>query len=139
MNTKTKIKVRYVETDQMGVVHHSNYFHWFEVGRTEFLNQLGMSYGEIEKQGVMFPLIETHCYYKLGAKYEDELIVTTKLSQINGVKVYFSYEVIREKDDKLIAYGDTVHVFTNRSLRPINIKKESSKIYNMLFKVIEVK
>lgn len=128
----TKIKVRYVETDQMGVVHHSNYYSWFEVGRTEFFNQIGMSYGEIERKGIMMPLIEGHCYYKHGAKYEDQLIIKTWLDEFRGVRAKISYQVIREADDKLLAEGNTIHTFTNLNFKPVNLKKENVEIYELL-------
>lgn len=136
MLNETKIKVRYVETDQMGVVHHSNYYHWFEVGRTEFMNQIGMSYGEVEKQGIMMPLIETHCSYKVGAKYEEELIIKTKLAEMKGVRAIFGYEVIRESDGKLLAEGSTVHTFTNEQFKPINLKKENPKMHSAFMNII---
>lgn len=137
MINRTKIKVRYVETDQMGIVHHSNYYHWFEVGRTELLNQIGMSYSDIEKQGILFPLIETHCYYKNGAKYEDELTIETKLSELKGAKAYFTYKVIRNKDNKILAEGNTVHTFTNTEFKPINLKKQNLTLYNKLMSCVE--
>lgn len=129
---ETSLKVRYVETDQMGVVHHSNYYHWFEVGRTEFITKTGMSYGEIERKGVLFPLIESSCQYKDGARYEDEVIIKTHIESIKGTRVTFCYEVIRKEDNKLLAIGKTVHAFVNRDFKPINIKKSHAEIWTKL-------
>ncbi|MCG8501553.1 MAG: acyl-CoA thioesterase [Firmicutes bacterium] len=127
--SETKIKVRYVETDQMGIAHHSNYYHWFEVGRTEFIGQIGMTYGEMEQAGVLLPLIESACTYKQGAKYEDELIIRTSIAQLTGARITFGYEVLREKDQKCLAMGKTVHAFVNGDFRPINLKKVNKTIW----------
>ena len=137
MINETEIKVRYVETDKMGVVHHSNYYHWFEVGRTEFLNALGLSYSEIEGLGILIPLIETHCTYKIGAKYEDEVIIRTKFDWMKGAKGQFSYEVLRKNDGKLLVEGTTVHTFTTLKLKPVNLKKENPKVYDFLMSCAE--
>jgi acyl-CoA thioester hydrolase len=137
MTSDSLIKVRYVETDQMGIVHHSNYYHWFEVGRGDFLKQAGANYEEIEKEGVMVPLIETHCIYKSPAKYDDDLIIRTKIESLIPTRVEFSYKVIRTADEKVLAEGETSHVFTNKTFKPVNLIKENNKIYNLLKSSIE--
>jgi acyl-CoA thioester hydrolase len=129
---ETKIKVRYVETDQMGIVHHSNYFAWFEVGRTELIKQQGLSYKEIEARGVIIPLIECGAQFKTGAKYEDELIIRTSMSLLTPVKMDLNYEVIRDSDGKLLATGFTRHAFTNRQLKPMNVKKNNPEVWALL-------
>ncbi len=90
-NMEIKFIVRYSETDQMGIVHHSNYAVWFEAGRTEFFTKLGLSIREIEKRGILLPLYEMNCRFKSPARYEDEIIVKTKLDSIAKVRVIFSY------------------------------------------------
>ncbi|WHH60465.1 thioesterase family protein [Petroclostridium sp. X23] len=129
---ETKIKVRYVETDQMGIVHHSNYYPWFEVGRTEFFEQTGLPYAEIEQQGVLFPLIKSSCTYKEGAKYQDELTIKTWIQELSGAKGTFQYEVVRDRDGKIIAEGKTVHAFVNKAFRPINLKKVNPILWGRL-------
>jgi acyl-CoA thioester hydrolase, YbgC/YbaW family len=130
--SETKIVVRYAETDQMGIVHHSNYYIWFEAGRTDFIKGSKMSYSEMEERGVLNPLVESSCKYILSAKYEDELIIKTWVSQLSPVKVVFNYSVIREKDQKEIAKGSTVHAFVDRNLRITNIKKTHTDIFEKL-------
>lgn len=133
---ETYITVRYVETDQMGIVHHSNYYAWFEVARTEFIASRGIKYSDMEKIGVMLPLIESGCNYKIGAKYEDQLIITTTITNITPVKVEFKYDVIRKNDGKLIASGFTKHVFVNNSFKPVNLQKHFPKIWELFQKTI---
>ncbi|MEA4828052.1 acyl-CoA thioesterase [Clostridium sp. JNZ J1-5] len=132
---RTKIKVRYVETDQMGIVHHSNYYAWFEVGRTEFITESGMSYSEMESEKLLLPVVESGCRYIEGAKYEDELIIETFIEKLSGAKVIFNYNVIREKDNKLLAKGTTTHAFVNDSFKVINLKKKNTNIWNKLEKL----
>lgn len=132
---RTKIKVRYVETDQMGIVHHSNYYAWFEVGRTEFITESGMSYSEMESEKLLLPVVESGCRYIEGAKYEDELIIETFIEKLSGAKVIFNYNVIREKDNKLLAKGTTTHAFVNDSFKVINLKKKNTNIWNKLDKL----
>lgn len=132
----TKIKVRYYETDQMGVVHHSNYYCWFEVARTEFLDYLGYPYAKLEEEGIMLPVIETHCNYKNSAKFWNELIITTKLDYIKGIRAGFFYQIIRETDNKLIAEGSTVHTFIDNQYRPINPSKHCPQFYQILNNVL---
>lgn len=131
-SNKSKVKVRYAETDKMGVVHHSRYYPWFEVGRGEFITESGMTYRDIEEKGVMMPLVESGCKYIEGAKYADELIIETFIEELNGAKVIFSYNVIRENDNKLLAKGTTTHVFVNNEFKIINIKKKHPDIWGKI-------
>lgn len=130
--SKTKIIVRYAETDQMGIVHHSNYLIWFEAGRTDFIKGSKISYSEMEKEGVLIPLAESNCKYIIGAKYEDELIIKTWVKELTPVKVEFNYLVIRERDKKEIAKGSTLHVFVSKDFKIINLKKSKPLIFEKL-------
>lgn len=132
----TKIIVRYGETDQMGIVHHSNYYHWFEVGRTEFLKECGYPYSRVEKEGIFVPIIEAHCEYINMARYEDQLLIKTDLDYLEGIRARFSYQVIRESDNALIAKGYTMHTFLNLKLKPINPIKYCPDFYLVLKKVL---
>ncbi|MCG8538592.1 MAG: acyl-CoA thioesterase [Clostridia bacterium] len=126
------VRVRYAETDQMGVVHHGNYYTWFEVARAEFFNSLGYTYKQLEDDGVILPLTESFCEYIKPAKYFDEIIIRTKIEFMKGVRLTFGYEVIRKEDDVLLARGKTSHAFVDKSLKPIKIKKVNRKIWDML-------
>lgn len=134
---ETKIKVRYAETDQMGVVYHSNYLVWFEVGRTEFISATGVSYSDMEKNDILIPVVEVNCKYAGSAKYEDEIIVKTWIKELSPAKVIFEYNILKENDDKIIVRGSTTHVFVNRDFKIINIKKKYTDIWEKLAKLID--
>ena len=136
LNNETKITVRYVETDKMGIVHHSNYYIYFEEARTQFIKMSGMTYSEMEENGIMLPLVESNCRYKLAAKYEDELIINTWISELTPAKVKFNYSVFREKDQKELAKGSTLHAFVNQNFRIVNLKKTNPGIFEKLHALI---
>jgi len=130
--TETHFTARYAETDQMGIVHHSNYAVWFEAGRTDFLNKAGVSNTSIEARGVLLPVYEMNCRYKCPARYEDEIVVLTRLKQISRVRICFSYQVLNAADQRLLATGETMHAWTDRALKPVNAEKAAPDVYSML-------
>ena len=119
--TTSTVRVRYAETDQMGVVYYANYLVWFEIGRTDWLRETGWSYREIERDGLMLPVIEAHCEYRQGAKYDDELEIRTRARLKSPVRVQFDYQIVRRSDDTEIADGYTVHVALDRQGRPVRL------------------
>lgn len=128
-----KVRAIYRDTDQMGVVYYGNYYTWFEVGRNEFIRSLGLSYKDLEEQGVMLPVIESRCTYKSPARYDDLVIVRTGICEMTGARIAFAYDVIREKDSALLARGCTVHAFADaKTMRPINLKKRCGQYYAKL-------
>lgn len=135
--SKTDIVVRYAETDQMGIVHHSNYPIWYEAARTDFIKGIGMSYSDIEKKGYMLPLLELRSCYKGSAKYEDELLVITKIKQISFTRITFYYEIFKKSENVLINYGETLHVWTDKTLKPLNMKKCAPDIYSLMLRVAQ--
>lgn len=138
MKTKSSITVRYAETDKMGIVHHSVYPIWFEIGRTDFIREVGMPYSVMEEKGVMTPLTELQSRYFLPAYYEDELTVETWVSKISSARIVFEYSVKRDKDGKLLALGSTHHGFVSSvTFRPINMKKEMPEIFVAIQNAIE--
>lgn len=129
----TKLKVRYAETDQMGIVHHSNYYIYFETAREDFIIGSGISYKDIEDMGIMMPLIETQCKYIQGAKYADNLIIETSLDELTPIKVVLQYRVIRNDDDKLIAEGKTTQAFVSKeNFKILNVKKKNPDLWSKL-------
>lgn len=132
MQIETRFIARYAETDQMGIIHHSNYAVWFEVGRTDFLKQAGTSNTNIEAKGVLLPLYEMNCKFISPAKYEDEIKVITSLKHISPVRLCFSYEVKNMTNNSLLAEGVTMHAWTDKALKPINAKKRIPNEYSVL-------
>ena len=122
-------KVRFVETDAMGVAHHSNYFRWFEMGRVEFLKQHEISLNDLLNSGIVFPITAVECQYKHSAKFDDVIIIKTVLETITPVKMIFSYQVFRADDNVLLALGKTQNVFTNKAGR---ITKLPPEIYQKI-------
>ncbi len=132
----SEIRVRYAETDQMGVVYHGNYFTWFEIGRTGFLRQLGYSYSELEKKGIMLPVVNVGCDYKESAKYDDEIQIKTTLKALKGVRITYHYQLYRKSDQRLLAEGTTTHAFVDSDFKPTNLKKHYPELYEALTKII---
>lgn len=137
MINETIIRVRYQETDKMGVVYNGNYLTWFEIGRTEFFRELGLEYSVLEKQGVLVPVVDVRCQYRSPAKYDDEVVIQTKITEIRAVKIKFEYQVLKKTDKKLLAIGYTIHAFTSRELKIINIKKAYKDIYEKMLLYVE--
>ena len=125
----SKVTVRYQETDQMGVAHHSVYPVWFEVGRSEFIRSCGVPYGKMESAGLYLPMVEMQCKFHSFSRYEDELDVMTRVSLATKTRHNFSYEVYREKT--LIASGATMHIYANRELKPVNLQKYMPELYEL--------
>jgi acyl-CoA thioester hydrolase len=115
---EARLRVRYAETDQMGVVYHSNYFVWFEVGRVELLRQLGFTYKEMERDdNCHIAVVDARCRYKVAARYDEELIVRTHLKNIRESLIHFGYELLRAEDGTLLAEGETTHIVIDESMK----------------------
>jgi len=117
----SRVRVRYAETDKMGVVYYANYFVWFEVGRTDLLRASGWNYREMEAEGFGMPVIEAGCAYRQPAKYDDEIEVRTTGEMLSPVRVKFNYEVVRAADAITLATGTTVHATVGRNGRPCRL------------------
>ena len=107
------IRVRYAETDKMGVAYHGHYLDWFEVGRTEYCRQSGKTYLEWEAEGIMLPVVEAHCRYKSSLYYDDEVVIETTITKLSRVSVVFSYKVYNKATGHLAAEGYTKHAFVS--------------------------
>lgn len=134
MKTTIDIEVRYAETDQMGVVYHSNYIIWFEVFRGEYLKKRNINYSLLEKEGVFVPVLKVECNYKSPAKYGDIVEVSGEIVEISRTRFTFQYEIKRKNTEELLVIGKTEHLFTNSDLKPINIKKTSPITWEKLEK-----
>jgi len=128
---ENSFRVRYAETDRMGIVYHANYYVWFDMGRTELLRTLGYNYSELEQKGFLLPVLETNCVHKRPARYDELITVKTSVSEIKGVRITFKYEVYNE-DKELLAYGSTSHAFVNGDMKPMNLRKTFPDVYEKL-------
>ncbi|MCL5263480.1 MAG: acyl-CoA thioesterase [Acidobacteria bacterium] len=118
MGSTTKLRVRYAETDQMGVVYYSNYFVWCEIGRVEFLRQLGFDYKMMEAEdGCMLPVVEASCRYKAPARYDDEVVIETRVTGLRQSVIKFAYRMLRAATGELLAEAETVHVVVNMQMQ----------------------
>lgn len=129
----SEIRVRYAETDQMGVVYYANYFTWFEVGRTDLLRRLGTTYRELERRSVFLPVVEAQCRYVKPARYDDLLRITTEAAQSDRVRLTFTYEIHHVPQDGdvevLLATGTTQHVVVDASGRPCRIPEVLTRLF----------
>jgi acyl-CoA thioester hydrolase len=130
----SRLRVRYAETDQMGIVYHSNYFIWFEVGRVDLLRQLGFTYREMEQEdGCYIAVVDARCRFKAPARYDDEIVIRTQLRNVRESLIHFAYEAVRESDGTLLAEGETMHIVTDADMR----KRELPAKYMVAFKAAE--
>ena len=127
---ETTLRVRYAETDQMGVVYHSNFIIWFEVGRVELLRQLGFEYRDMEHEDdCHIAVVDVRVRYKAPARYDDEVLVRTQLKNVRDSLLHFSYEVLRANDGTLLAEGETTHIVVKRNME----KKALPEKYRVAF------
>jgi acyl-CoA thioester hydrolase len=128
----TTVRVRYAETDQMGVVYHGNFFVWFEVGRVELLRQMGFEYKRMELEDDCFIVVaEARCRYHKPARYDDLLRIRTWISESGSRIVRFAYEITSEANGELLATGETAHVICNRQGRPRTLPEKYRKVFDV--------
>ena len=125
----SSLRVRYAETDKMGVVYYANYLVWFEVARADLLRSLGWSYREMEIAGISLPVIEAQCQYLRPARYDDEIEVKTEGRMVSPVRMEFQYQVIRKEDQTLAATGRTVHAALDPSGKPCRLPARVREVF----------
>jgi len=114
---ESRLRVRYAETDRMGVVYHANFFVWLEIGRVEFMRALGFDYKQMEvEDDCHLPVVDARCRYRSPARYDDEVVVRTELRRIRGPLIHFAYEIRRAADDTLLADAETTHIVVNAAM-----------------------
>jgi acyl-CoA thioester hydrolase len=132
MPTITRQRVRYAETDQMGIVYYANYLVWFEIGRVEVLRTLGLTYHELETQHkLILPVVEATCRYRAPARYDDEILIEARPSLLRGSVLKFAYRILRSsaegEEPRLLAEGETVHVVCDEKLKRMALPEEYAK------------
>jgi acyl-CoA thioester hydrolase len=127
---ESRVRVRYAETDQMGVVYHANHFIWFEIGRVEFMRQLGFTYRDMEREhGCFIPVVDARCRYKSPARYDDEIIVRTHLKNVRESVIHFGYQLVRADDGEVLAEGETTHMVIDAQMKTAPLPAAFLKVF----------
>lgn len=124
-------QAQYYETDQMGIIHHSNYIRWFEEARTNLMEQIGFGYDQMEKRGIIVPVLSVNCEYKSMVRYNDRVYIIPKIDIFNGIRLQISYQVIDKKSGALCASGESKHCFLNHENRPVSLKKIDKELFDL--------
>lgn len=132
MESRSLIKTRYNETDQMGIIYHGNYFNWFDIGRMDFLEKIGIDYKSLEERQILIPIIDVYCQYLKPVKYPYEINIVTRLEKLKGIRVFFSYEIYHKEE--LLAKGKTTNSFIDEKLEPINMRRKHPDLWEKLEK-----
>lgn len=129
----TEVTVRYAETDCMGVVHHATYPIWYEIARTDYIKAVGMSYAQMEQNGVMLPVTGITCKYRSPAHYDDNLLIHARITRLSPARIEFAYTVQRSGESEILAEGTSTHGFVDsQSFRPINLAGRMPELYELL-------
>lgn len=131
---KTSIRVIYADTDAMGVVYHTNYIKWFEVGRCELLRSIGYPYARLEEEGILLPVAECNCKYKHPAVYDDILEITARVGEMKGATVLMEYEIRKKETGALLVTGSTKHAITDPKFKPIRLRDKNRGLHDDLLK-----
>lgn len=121
---ETSLRVRYADTDRMGVVYHANYFVYFESGRAELIRSIWKPYSQLEKEGLLLPILEAGCRYRKGARYDDLLTVKTRVAHFSDTRLRFEYRIFDDEGDQLLVEGFTEHCFTDLRGKPHRIPED---------------
>ena len=132
MHAEGRVRVRYAETDQMGVVYHANYLVWFEVGRVEVLRNLGFSYKQMEADGFLIAVVEVTARYRAPARFDDELAIRTRVSAMRGPIFKFSYQIVRVADETLLCEGETMHLVVDCEMRKATLPERYTTAFRGL-------
>jgi acyl-CoA thioester hydrolase len=132
LSAETRLRVRYAETDQMGVVYYSNYLVWMEIGRVELCKTLGFNYREMEREdGILLAVAESHCRYHAPARFDDEIVVTTRVEQAHPRMVTFGYEMLLAEDRRKLASGYTRHIILNRAFERTRLPRKYFAMFGL--------
>ena len=132
-------RVNYYETDAMQIVHHSNYVRFMEEARTNTLANIGLPYSEIEREGILIPVLAVSCQYKHPSRYDDVLLIDVNVKEYSGIKLIMEYEITNKETGELILIGETKHCFTNQDLKPVHLKKARPQMHEKMNELLKVK
>ena len=129
---ETRFRVRYAETDQMGVVYYANYLVWMELGRAEYCRAVGIRYRDMEvNDGILLAVVDAHCRYLAPARYDEEVAVKTRIAAANRRMVEFSYEIREASENRLLASGETKHIFLGREMKPVKLPEKYHRYFGI--------
>lgn len=134
-----KHKTQYYETDQMGIVHHSNYIRWFEEARTDLMEQLGMGYDRMEAEGIISPVLEVNCQYKSMTHFGETVSIATRVEKYNGIRLELSYEVKNTETGEIRAAGNSKHCFLDREGNLLSLKYANPSAHNLFLSAMQKK
>jgi len=129
---KSEIRVLFADTDGMGIVYHTNYIKWFEIGRNEYLRQIGFPYSVLEKDKFWLPVSSVECSYRLPAYYDDVLEISSWIGELKSATVVINYEIHRKSTDELLVIGHTKHAITDDKLKPVRFKTYRPDLYKRI-------
>lgn len=132
-------KINYYETDAMQIVHHSNYIRFMEESRTDALERVGLPYSEMERQGVLIPVLAVNCQYKHPARYGDTILVNVGVKEYSGVKIIMEYTITNKASGEILVIGETKHCFTDTNLKPISLKKSRPDMHEKMIELMNTK
>ena len=130
-------KAQYYETDQMGIVHHSNYVRWFESARMDMMKQMGVSYKGMEEAGIISPVLTVGCEYKSMVHFDDEVLVEVNITSYNGVKLVLEYKITDKETGQIRTLGSSSHCFLNEKGMPVSLKKSAPEFHERFQKCFE--
>lgn len=132
-------RINYYETDAMQIVHHSNYIRFMEESRTDALERVGLPYSEMERQGVLIPVLAVNCQYKHPARYGDTILVNVGVKEYSGVKIIMEYTITNKASGEILVIGETKHCFTDTNLKPISLKKSRPDMHEKMIELMNTK
>ena len=124
-------KAYYYETDQMGIVHHSNYIRWMEEARIAYMEFIGLPYAAVEAKKILIPVVSAHCEYKNYVRFDECVEIIPEVAYFNGVRMTIHYRMIHKETKKLCAIGQTTHCFTSPEMKPLSLKKADREMYEI--------
>ena len=130
-------KAHYYETDQMGIVHHSNYIRWMEEARIAFMDALGLSYHTVEERGVLIPVLSASCEYKNFVRFDEIVEIYPRVKTFNGIRLTMEYRMLEKGTGKLCCVGETGHCFTTAQMKPLSLKKQDKEMYDIFMRCFE--
>ena len=129
--------VKYYETDQMGIVHHSNYLRWMEEARMDYMAQIGLDYKQMEEMEIISPVLEVHCQYKSMVHFSDTVVIETKITHYNGIKMSVAYRMTDKATGELRTVASSEHCFLNRSGKPLSLKRSYPELDTRFFQMMD--